>query len=110
MPRLSAVPGVGRKTAERIILELREKFAKGQPELGDGMRARGPAQTVVSDAVTALQNLGYSRVVAERAMRQVLHPTETRTDAGTQGIGPGCAALPRSGERRVTCECLHAAW
>ena len=77
VPRLSAVPGVGRKTAERIILELREKLAKGQPELGDGMRARGPAQTVVSDAATALQNLGYSRVVAERALRQVLHPTET---------------------------------
>jgi Holliday junction DNA helicase RuvA len=77
VPRLSAVPGVGRKTAERIILELREKLTKGQPELGDGMRTRGPAQSVVSDAVTALQNLGYARVVAERALRQVLHPTET---------------------------------
>ncbi len=74
--RLSAVPGVGRKTAERIILELREKLAKGKPELGDGLRPRGHAQEVVADAVTALQNLGYPRVVAERAMRQVLRPTE----------------------------------
>jgi Holliday junction DNA helicase RuvA len=73
--RLSAVPGVGRKTAERIILELREKFAKGKPEPADGVRPRGHAQELVADAVTALQNLGYSRVVAERAMRQVLHPT-----------------------------------
>jgi holliday junction DNA helicase RuvA len=75
-PRLSAVPGVGRKTAERIILELREKLAKGKPELGDGLRPRGHAQEVVGDAVTALQNLGYSRVVAERALRQVLRPTD----------------------------------
>jgi Holliday junction DNA helicase RuvA len=76
VPRLSAVPGVGRKTAERIILELRERLAKGKPDWGDGLRARGQAQEVVVDAVTALQNLGYPRVVAERAMRQVLRPTE----------------------------------
>jgi holliday junction DNA helicase RuvA len=74
--RLSAVPGVGRKTAERIILELREKLAKSKPELGDGLRPRGHAQEVVADAVTALQNLCYPRVIAERAMRQVLRPTE----------------------------------
>jgi holliday junction DNA helicase RuvA len=76
VPRLSAVPGVGRKTAERIILELRDKLAKGQPEWGNGLRPRGHTQEVVADAVTALQNLGYPRVVAERAMRQVLRPTE----------------------------------
>jgi Holliday junction DNA helicase RuvA len=76
VPRLSAVPGVGRRTAERIILELREKLAKGRPELGDGVRPRGQAQEVVADAVTALQNLGYSRAIAEHAMRQVLRPTE----------------------------------
>jgi Holliday junction DNA helicase RuvA len=76
VPRLSAAPGVGRKTAERIILELREKLAKGKPQLGDGVRTRGHAQEVVADAVTALQNLGYSRAVAERALRQVLQPTD----------------------------------
>jgi Holliday junction DNA helicase RuvA len=82
VPRLSAVPGVGRKTAERIVLELRDKLAKGQPEWADGLRPRGHTQEVVADAVTALQNLGYPRVVAERAMRQVLRPTESeRTPA-----------------------------
>jgi holliday junction DNA helicase RuvA len=74
--RLSAVPGVGRKTAERIVLELRDKLARGKPELGEGLRPRGEAQQVVADAVTALQNLGYPRVVAERAIRQVLRPTD----------------------------------
>jgi len=72
VPRLSGVPGVGRKTAERIILELRDKLAKGTSEpMGDlGSPAYG--QTAVADAITALQNLGYPRVAAERTMQQVL--------------------------------------
>jgi holliday junction DNA helicase RuvA len=74
--RLSAVPGVGRKTAERIVLELREKLAKGKPELIPGIAPRGNGQYVVADALTALQNLGYARVVAERTIRQVLHTTD----------------------------------
>jgi holliday junction DNA helicase RuvA len=82
IPRLSAVPGVGRKTAERIVLELRDKLAKGKPELVDGLGPRANGQQVVADAVAALQNLGYARVVAERTIRQVWHtsdPGETRT-------------------------------
>jgi Holliday junction DNA helicase RuvA len=74
--RLSAVPGVGRKTAERIILELREKLAKGKPELMTDLGPRGNGQHVVADAVTALQNLGYPRVIAERTIRQVLRTTD----------------------------------
>jgi Holliday junction DNA helicase RuvA len=74
--RLSAVPGVGRKTAERIVLELRDKLAKGKPEFIPGLAPRGNGQYVVADAVTALQNLGYPRVIAERTIRQVLHTTD----------------------------------
>jgi Holliday junction DNA helicase RuvA len=74
--RLSAVPGVGRKTAERIVLELRERLAKGKPELILGLAPRGDGQRAVIDAVTALQNLGYPRAVAERTIRQVLHTTD----------------------------------
>jgi Holliday junction DNA helicase RuvA len=71
--RLSAVPGVGRKTAERLILELREKFVKGKaaPDLSPVSSNNG--QQLVADAVTALQNLGYVRPVAERTISQVLH-------------------------------------
>ena len=76
VPRLSAVPGVGRKTAERIVLELRERLAKGQPELIPGLAPRGDGQHVVVDAVTALQNLGYPRAAAERTVRQVLRTTD----------------------------------
>jgi Holliday junction DNA helicase RuvA len=78
--RLSAVPGVGRKTAERIVLELRDKLAKGKPELVAGLGPRGNGQHVVADAVTALQNLGYARLVAERTIQQVLRTSES--DAG----------------------------
>jgi Holliday junction DNA helicase RuvA len=70
--RLSAVPGVGRRTAERIILELREKLAKGKSDLTGDLGSPGHAQAAVADAVTALQNLGYARVVAERTVQQVL--------------------------------------
>jgi holliday junction DNA helicase RuvA len=76
VPRLSAVPGVGRKTAERIILELRDKFAKGKTELMPGLAPRSNGQQVIADAVMALQNLGYPRAIAERSIRQALPTAE----------------------------------
>jgi holliday junction DNA helicase RuvA len=76
VPRLSAIPGVGRKTAERLVLELREKLARGKPEAGFDVVANGNGQQVVTDAVTALQNLGYARPVAERAMSRVLRTAD----------------------------------
>jgi Holliday junction DNA helicase RuvA len=75
--RLSAVPGVGRKTAERLVLELREKLARGKPELAIDVISSGNGQQAVTDAVTALQNLGYARVVAERTMSRVLRTVDT---------------------------------
>ncbi|MBI3330297.1 MAG: Holliday junction branch migration protein RuvA [Nitrospinae bacterium] len=71
VPRLSAIPGVGRKTAERIVLELREKLAKGKTELAAGLVSRADGQQAVADAVTALLNLGYPRPLAERTIVQV---------------------------------------
>ncbi|MBI3328711.1 MAG: Holliday junction branch migration protein RuvA [Nitrospinae bacterium] len=71
VPRLSAVPGVGRKTAERIVLELREKLAKGKSGLAGGLVSRADGQQVIVDAVTALLHLGYPRAVAERTLGQV---------------------------------------
>ncbi len=69
--RLVSVPGVGRKTAERLIVELRErlaKFAVEEPE-----RLSVPAtQTggVEDDVLSALVNLGYTRPAAESALRE----------------------------------------
>ena len=67
--RLQRVPGIGRKTAERLALELHDKVqalagpAAGQAPAGDGVR---------QDVVSALVNLGYPAAHAERATDQAL--------------------------------------
>jgi len=70
-PRLVAIPGVGRKLAERMIVELKDKLAtlstagveSPKPEIGS---------QVMQDAVSALVNLGYKRPEAEKTVREVL--------------------------------------
>ncbi len=68
--RLSSVPGLGRKTAEKIIVELKEKMEGLQLP---GHAAAGKSSLVLSDAVSALINLGYkqqqSRDVVEGVIR-----------------------------------------
>jgi Holliday junction DNA helicase RuvA len=67
LARLVAIPGVGKKTAERLVLELRDKvkLLKGAREGGDGRRTTG----VEAEAVSALVNLGYRRNEADRAVK-----------------------------------------
>lgn len=63
--RLTAVPGVGRKTAERMVLELQER-------VGD-LAVEGPSPSVVPadrEVVSALVNLGYKTSQAEKAVTQ----------------------------------------
>jgi len=62
--RLMAVPGVGKKTAERRVLELSEKAAKFAGEPG----APRPLMVAPEDVVSALVNLGYRKGDAERAV------------------------------------------
>ncbi len=72
--RLERIPGIGRKTAERILLELRGRAERrsrsNPPEQAAG--PRGPAASadggVRWDAVSALVNLGYARDAAEKAV------------------------------------------
>ncbi|MGB8830997.1 MAG: Holliday junction branch migration protein RuvA, partial [Candidatus Sulfotelmatobacter sp.] len=68
LARLTKIPGVGKKTAERMVLELRDKL----PEVGD---ATAPAASTMSaveeDVLSALLNLGYQRPVAEKALANV---------------------------------------
>ena len=66
--RLSAIPGLGRKSAERLILELKGKLAPASPLLPS---AAGPRGSLWDDALSALINLGYSRALAEEALRLV---------------------------------------
>jgi len=62
--RLVAVPGVGKKTAERMVLELAEKVAR----LPGEAPAKEPAAVAADDVISALVNLGYRRAEAERAV------------------------------------------
>ncbi len=65
LARLTRIPGIGKKTAERMVLELREKLAATT-----GTDVAGPVQTspVEEDVVSALVNLGYQRAAAEKAL------------------------------------------
>ena len=68
---LSSIPGIGRKTAERIIVELKEKISKAYAlkpaELGLGMKGD---QAIISDSIAALISLGYTpREARETIMR-----------------------------------------
>jgi Holliday junction DNA helicase RuvA len=62
--RLVAVPGVGKKTAERMVLELAERVAA----LPGEAPAREPAAVAFEDVVSALVNLGYRKTEAEKAV------------------------------------------
>jgi Holliday junction DNA helicase RuvA len=69
---LTQVPGVGRKLAERLVLELREKISKSDDGEGQSTAiAQGPAY-IRSEALLALTSLGYNRPAAEKALRAAL--------------------------------------
>jgi holliday junction DNA helicase RuvA len=67
--RLSAIPGLGRKSAERLVVELKGKLTPAGPHLPSA--AAGPQGSIWDDALSALINLGYSRALAEEALRLV---------------------------------------
>ncbi len=66
--RLATIPGVGKKTDERMVLELREKMRELAAGLPEETAAAAPAD---QDVVSALVNLGYKASLAERAVADV---------------------------------------
>ena len=63
--KLTRIPGIGRKTAERMVLELRDKL----PEPGPATAAATPIVSATEeDVLSALVNLGYQRPAAEKAL------------------------------------------
>ena len=75
LARLTSIPGVGRKTAERIVVELRDRLPAGltaEPIAEGADRVRG-------DVLSALANLGYQRAAAEKAFERVAGRLAERT-------------------------------
>jgi holliday junction DNA helicase RuvA len=71
LARLTRIPGVGKKTAERLLLELKDKvaaLAASSPETALPSAPEGPEE----DLLSALANLGYSRPEAKRAVDRAL--------------------------------------
>jgi Holliday junction DNA helicase RuvA len=64
--KLTRIPGIGRKTAERMVLELRDKL-----EIFIAVPAAAPVSAIEEDVLSALVNLGYQRAAAERALSTV---------------------------------------
>ncbi len=79
LARLTLIPGVGRKTAERLVMELRDKIAAlSSPELEEELGAKPsvsvtPTEDAVrADALSALVNLGYQKSTAEKAINAAI--------------------------------------
>jgi len=74
---LTRIPGIGKKTAERVVLELKDKLddMAGAPQAAS-VSSMGP---VADDVISALVNLGYARPVAQKAVEA----------AWKDGMGPG---------------------
>ncbi len=70
--RITRVPGVGKKTAERIVLELRDRLDSLSPVALDVPGAPAGEGRMRDDLLSALQNLGYHRPLAEKAVDAVL--------------------------------------
>jgi Holliday junction DNA helicase RuvA len=75
--RLTAIPGVGKKTSERIVLELKDRLPRIHPAPGGADVPAGGTSGVRDDVLSALMNLGYHRPLADKAVDAAL-----KADAG----------------------------
>jgi Holliday junction DNA helicase RuvA len=81
--RLTSIPGVGRKTAERVVVELRDKLAAASLESREADRAArelAPGEAGVrDDTISGLMALGYPKAIAERAVSFALREEGERS-------------------------------
>jgi holliday junction DNA helicase RuvA len=73
--RLLSVPGIGRKTAERMILDLQEKASRLTSRISPPRAERRPAEVMNEDIVSALVNLGYKKGQAEKVVERIFRQT-----------------------------------
>ncbi|RCK71883.1 MAG: Holliday junction DNA helicase RuvA [Ignavibacteriae bacterium] len=75
IPALTSLQGIGRKTAERIVLELKDKLGKNDIDISTIISS--PGSKLQIDAINALVSLGYNRMSAENAVKSVLRETSS---------------------------------
>jgi Holliday junction DNA helicase RuvA len=90
--RLTAIPGVGKKTSERIVLELKDRLPRAQAAAALVGDAAPQPSVLRDDVVSALSNLGYHRPLAEKA-----------ADAATKTL----ASTPEAGFERMLKQALR---
>jgi holliday junction DNA helicase RuvA len=79
--RLTAIPGIGKKTAERIGLELKDRLPVALQAAGQEPAPTTPEDQLREDLMSALLNLGYQRAVAEKAVDRALKGTAKESAA-----------------------------
>ena len=82
LARLTAIPGVGKKTAERIVLELKDRLPKASLAAVSPGAAAPETPAVRDDVLSALVNLGYHRPLAEKAVDAAIKMLDAASDAG----------------------------
>ena len=70
--RLTSIPGIGKKTAERIGLELKDRLPKSVQAAADAAKPATPEDQLRADLLSALLNLGYQRQAADKAIEKAL--------------------------------------
>lgn len=84
---ISKISGVGKKTAERVVLELKDKLGvAAEWEASSAKNAPTPEETAVHDAVLALISLGYRQAEAHKAVKRVSDAVKTGDDRGSEAL------------------------
>ena len=76
---LTTIPGIGKKTAQRIIVELKDKIGILTDKEKSYLIDKDPEErAVINDSISALVSLGYSRVIAQKSVDRVLSETKEK--------------------------------
>jgi holliday junction DNA helicase RuvA len=84
--RLTAIPGVGKKTSERIVLELKDRLPRAVALAAAPSDAAPQSSAVRDDVLSALVNLGYHRPLAEKAADAAVKTLGSSPDAGFERV------------------------
>jgi Holliday junction DNA helicase RuvA len=86
LARLTAIPGVGKKTSERIVLELKDRLPRAAVVAAAVGVAEPEAPVLRDDVISALVNLGYHRPLAEKAAEAAIKIIGSASDASFERV------------------------